>query len=242
MTLPLAPPAHRASATHLNISEVFGPTIQGEGPNAGRLSSFLRLAGCNLTCSWCDSAYTWDWARFPHREEVHPTPVLDVAQTVASLQGRIIVTGGEPLLQATALAEVLAVCDWMDFDVETNGTRPLGRTEPFWDTIICSPKIIPSADQGPLARRLDPGILADERTHFKFVVQGQADLDAVDDLVAGGAFARARDEGRMWLMPEGITPDTLTERTPFVIEAAVERGMNFTSRLHVYGWHDVRGH
>lgn len=231
---------HRA--THLNISEVFGPTIQGEGPNAGRLSSFLRLAGCNLTCSWCDSAYTWDWARFPHREEVHPTPVADVTALVADLPGRIIVTGGEPLLQAQALSAALAALwERQHFDVETNGTRPLGATAHIWDTIICSPKIIPSADQGPLAHRLDAGIMADQRTHFKFVIRDQADLDAVDDLMEHNPFLRGAP-GRVWLMPEGITPDALTARTPMVIEAAVERGMNFTSRLHVYGWHDVRGH
>jgi len=37
---------------HLNVNEIFGPTIQGEGPHTGRLVGFLRLAGCNLACTW----------------------------------------------------------------------------------------------------------------------------------------------------------------------------------------------
>lgn len=230
---------------HLNLSEWFGPTIQGEGPAAGRLSSFVRLSGCNLTCSWCDSAYTWDWERFDRGREVHPTPVPDALDIIDSLPGVIIITGGEPLLQTQALAAVMrdSRMSARTFHVETNGTRPLGPTAPYWDTIICSPKIIPSADQGPLAHRLAPSVVEDDRTHFKFVVHDQADLDAIDALVEHSTALRwAVQDHRVWLMPEGVTPDALTARTPFVANAAVERGLNFSSRLHVYGWHDVRGH
>jgi 7-carboxy-7-deazaguanine synthase len=223
---------------HLNLSETFGPTIQGEGPHAGRLSSFVRLAGCNLTCSWCDSAYTWDWDRFDHAAEVHPTAVSDVVRTIESLPGQVIITGGEPLLQATTLALVLRELPHRRFDVETNGTRPLGKSAPYWDLIICSPKVIPSADQGPLARRLDPSIVDDRRTVFKFVVHDAADMAAVD------AFASEYmlEPETVWLMPEGVTPEALSARTPVVAQWAVDRGYNFTSRLHVYAWHDTRGH
>lgn len=225
---------------HLNLSETFGPTIQGEGPNAGRLSSFVRLAGCNLTCAWCDSAYTWDWDTYDHASEVHATSVADAVNIISHLPGRIIVTGGEPLLQAPALAALMSDPRMLPrlWDVETNGTRSLGATLPYWDTIICSPKVIPSADQGPLAHRLDAGILSDNRAVFKFVVRDAADVDAVDAFVAD----RGLSADVVWLMPEGVTAAVLSERTPFVINAAVERGYNFSSRLHVYGWHDVRGH
>ena len=223
---------------YVNLSEWFGPTIQGEGPNAGRLSSFVRLSGCNLSCSWCDSAYTWDWERYGHKEETHPTTVSEAAAIIASLPGRIIVTGGEPLLQARTLALALAASPGRAFDVETNGTRPLADTTPYWDTIICSPKIIPSAGQGALAYGVHASILDDRRSVFKFVVQDLIDLTAVDGFVE----EHGLEPDSVWLMPEGVTPDALTERTPMVAQAAVDRGYNFTSRLHVYGWHDVRGH
>jgi hypothetical protein len=50
----------------LTVSEIFGPTWQGEGPTLGRLCTFIRLGACNLTCGanggWkCDANYTWDW-------------------------------------------------------------------------------------------------------------------------------------------------------------------------------------
>lgn len=48
----------------LVVSEVFGPTFQGEGPSLGRRAGFVRLGRCNLDCSWCDTPNTWDWSRF----------------------------------------------------------------------------------------------------------------------------------------------------------------------------------
>jgi len=45
----------------IRINEIFGPTFQGEGQTIGKLSEFVRVSGCNLTCSWCDTPYTWDW-------------------------------------------------------------------------------------------------------------------------------------------------------------------------------------
>ena len=222
---------------HLNVNETFGPTIQGEGRNAGHLCSFLRLAGCNLTCSWCDTPYTWDWSRFDHNAETHPMLVDDVAATLDSMPGRIVVSGGEPLIQARALGHLLDLLPHRVFDVETNGTRSLGSTAGKWATVTTSPKVIRSAGQPALARQVHPSII--EVADFKFVVRDDDDLaDVIDWLIITPAVT----PDRIWLMPEGITASALTERTPFVMEACTKYGFNFTSRLHVYGWADVRGH
>lgn len=47
--------------SRLVVNEIFGPTIQGEGPSSGRRCGFHRLGGCNLSCRWSDTPYTWDW-------------------------------------------------------------------------------------------------------------------------------------------------------------------------------------
>lgn len=235
----VTPQTYQATRKHpLNLSEAFGPTVQGEGPHAGALSSFIRLAGCNLSCSWCDSAYTWDWDRFNHREEVRPTDAESLALKVDSLPGRLIVTGGEPLLQATHLAYLLKARPGRVWDVETNGTRPLGTTEPYWDHITCSPKLIPSAGQYGQNTTVHEEIRRDPRAIFKFVIADYSDLAAADAWV----HSTDADPGRVWLMPEGTDTDTLTARSPMVASAAVERGYNFSSRLHVYAWGDQRGH
>jgi len=52
------------STTTLRVAELFGPTVQGEGPAAGERAAFVRLSGCPLACAWCDTPYTWDAGRF----------------------------------------------------------------------------------------------------------------------------------------------------------------------------------
>ena len=221
---------------YFQMSEWFGPTIQGEGPSAGRIASFLRLANCNLTCSWCDSKYTWDWENYDRSKEIKKVFLDEMLEIVDSLEGNLVVTGGEPLAQHRALAALMRARPDRVWEVETNGTKKLGDTAGLWDLVVSSPKVIPSADQGPMAHRIDESIL--EVAQFKFVVHDAADLAAVQQFVT----KHDLPSERVWLMPEGVTPEALSEKTPFVIQAAVDNGFNFSSRLHVYGWYDVRGH
>ena len=112
--------------------EIFA-SVQGEGPSAGMPVVFVRLSRCNLACVWCDTAYTWHFegdAR-PHRDgatferkanQVRLEPG-ELAQRIVALgQKRLVVTGGEPLLQAGALAELLDLLPDMSVEIETNGT------------------------------------------------------------------------------------------------------------------------
>lgn len=232
-----------ARTPHLNVNELFGATTQGEGRMAGQLASFLRLTGCNLSCSWCDTPYTWDWTRFDHSVETTRMSVDEVAERLAEMPGRIVVTGGEPLMQASALTHLLKHprLAGREFDLETNGTRPLRGTAGLWANVSCSPKIIPSSGQ-PDASTIPLGAAQPEllaSADFKFVVQSEADLQAVDAWVAEHPEV---SRSRIWLMPEGTDHPTLTSRTPWLMTTCVERGYNFSSRLHVYGWADVRGH
>lgn len=118
MTLTAPPPA-------LIVSDIVGPVLRGEGPSLGRRCTTIRLGGCNLACSWCDSPQDWDGSRFDLSAELSHRLVRNVADdALAGGEGLVVITGGEPLRQQAqegwpALLHLLA---GVEVEVETNGT------------------------------------------------------------------------------------------------------------------------
>lgn len=224
----------------VKVSEVFGPTLQGEGPNAGRPAAFLRLGGCNLQCTWCDTPWTWDASRYDLRVELADRTTDDLAaQLLAMGVDRLVVTGGEPLLQQRWLTDLLTeVAHAMPHvEVETNGTRtPEDELLPLVSQWNVSPKL---AHAGQGAKALNaPALRALQRTGravWKFVVQTPRDLAEVDLIV------RQHGLRDVWLMPLGTDADTLTGQLGWLCDAAIQRGWSVTPRLHVLAWGDTRG-
>jgi len=141
--------------TKLAVSEIFGPTIQGEGKTAGKPVVFLRLAGCNLACVWCDTPYTWNWigTKFQHalkfnpKEQVKTLQMSDVLHQILEIGSQVkalVISGGEPLLQQQQLIpllEALKAQGWW-IEVETNGTIvPQSSFLALVDQVNCSPKL-----------------------------------------------------------------------------------------------------
>lgn len=229
-------------STDLLVSEVFGPTVQGEGPSMGRRCAFIRLGLCNLDCRWCDTPYTWDWQRFDRATELTRTTVPDLVDQVAAMRvGLVVVSGGEPLVQRkylTSLAALLRVRG-MDVEVETNGTLP--PSPALLDTVRfnVSPKLSHSGVE--YSKAIKPGALrifaGRAGTAFKFVCQAPGDLDEVAAVCAEAGIA----PGQVWIMPEGTTPATVSITGAELTDAAVARGYNMTTRLHVLTWGNRRG-
>lgn len=225
----------------LVVSEVFGPTFQGEGPSVGRRAGFVRLGRCNLDCVWCDTPYTWDWRRFDPAVELRREPVEGVVARLESMAPEIVVvTGGEPLLQQRELTRLAEACvrrGW-PVEVETNGTRvPDEALVALVDRWNVSPKL---ANSGVAAEdRLKPEALAalraSGRAVFKFVVATEEDLDEVEVVV------RAHQLAPVWIMPEGTDPGVVLERSRRLADAVLARGWNLTPRFHVLLWGDQRG-
>jgi 7-carboxy-7-deazaguanine synthase len=225
----------------LVVSEVFGPTFQGEGPSIGRRAGFVRLGRCNLDCGWCDTPYTWDWERYDPTVELHHAPVAAVVDQLAGMAPEIVVvTGGEPLLQQRRLVSLLRACadhGW-DVEIETNGTRvPDSALVPLVRQWNVSPKL---ANSGvAVQERIRPAALAalraTGRAVFKFVVVDESDLDEIGDL------ADEHDLRPVWVMPEGTDAATLTGRARRLAQPVLDRGWNLTPRLHVLLWGDQRG-
>lgn len=237
-----------AAAAVLPVSEVF-TTLQGEGPAAGRPATFVRLGGCNLSCSWCDSAYTWDAKAYDLRAELEPTTAERILEQINA--DRVVITGGEPLLHQSnqAFRDLLSgiTAAGRQVHLETNGTiPPKEHTARHLSLASVSPKL-PHADAsrrtGIEAFReevlyLWAGIAAAERAFLKIVVQTVEDCARALDL----ADATGWDRSAVWLMPEGTTRAELDARWPMVATFAAGSGVNATHRLHVLAWGDERGH
>jgi 7-carboxy-7-deazaguanine synthase len=212
-------------------------TVQGEGPSAGRRCAFVRLSGCNLTCTWCDTPYTWDWTRFDKDTESRGMTVPQILAELAPMRvGRVVVTGGEPLTQRETVPLLTAlVAAGYTVEVETNGTRPPPDVDVQWNV---SPKL---AHSGVVAsKRIKPRALTGmilAGAVFKFVAESATDLDEVADIVA----AHSIPADSVWVMPEGVTGEGVATATREIGPAVVDKGWNLSTRLHVLVWGDERG-
>lgn len=221
--------------------EIFA-SIQGEGLSAGLPSTFIRLAICNLRCTWCDTAYTWDWDRYDRAEQTMPLGIEDALHAITAFPPRnVVITGGEPLIQRRQLEPLVQELKAGGYrvEVETNGTVSPGELGNLVDQFNVSPKLAHSGNQGLI--RIDPPVLrefaANARANFKFVVQDDADLAEVEDLRRQFAIPPER----IVLMPEGRTAAELSARSPWLAETCMQRGYRFSTRLHILIWGDKRG-
>ena len=225
----------------LPIVEIFGPTLQGEGPAAGRNAMFIRFGGCNLTCSWCDTPYSWDGKRFNLREQIHQMAVPDI--TARLLPAQIcVITGGEPLLYQGSPGFPLLMMrlkrQYSALHLETNGTiEPTEYVIRLFDHITVSPKL-PSAGHHKGRDDAWSGWHGIDQAIVKYVVEDEADVE----LALGRALGLGFTRDRIWVMPQGITAAELEKRWPIVAAAAAHAGINASHRLHVLAWNDERGH
>lgn len=231
----------------LRVAEVFGPTVQGEGPSTGTPAVFVRLWGCNLDCAWCDTPYTWDirgrngvaYSRDAESTLITPVALADQVDRIAP-QAVVVVTGGEPLLQASQLlAFVGALGPGRRIEVETNGT-----VGPPVDSGLIRYNVSPKLAHAGTTRdaiRLDTlrefARLDRSPVSFKFVARTAADLDEVAAVVAGAGL----DARSVYVMPEGRDADTILARTAVLAPHVIDRGYNLSTRLHVLMWGDRRG-
>ncbi|GJF32582.1 radical SAM protein [Kitasatospora sp. NE20-6] len=239
MTAPslLLPPS--AVERPLLVRERFGPTFQGEGPSTGRITHFLRLWGCNLHCPPCDTPDTWDRSRFDPADVARHHTAREIADWLTGRPGeRLVVTGGEPLMQQRALLPLLRLLPGYRVEIETNGTiPPLPEVVERVEAFNVSPKLARFAAPGDW--RISPRALralADcGKARFKFVVQEPGELEEISALV--GEYGL----GSVWVMPEGTSSAAVLEGMRGLADAVLARGWNLSTRLHTLIWEDARG-
>ncbi len=246
----------------MNISEIFGPVIQGEGASAGFPAFFIRMSKCNLMCGghngslmkegkatwYCDSESVWKEGA-PWK----PEQIVDFMEKEGELANilkgttHVILTGGEPTLPENKEA-IIELIEYIQsqfpdatpfYELETNGTT---YTEGFYDRYIdqvnCSVKL---SNSGMIkARRINPEALEEISMHnnawFKIVISEKSDYDEIKE-----DFSKYIRHDQVILMPAGGTTEELKKPMQVVWELACEHNLRACGRLQVWTFEDLHG-
>lgn len=157
----------RSKALSLKVSEIFY-SLQGEATRVGLPTVFIRLTGCPLRCTWCDTTHAFSGGhRMPLDE------ILAQVQPFAAQQ--VCVTGGEPLAQKNCLPLLVALCDaGYDVSLETSGALDIALVDPRVARIVD----LKAPSSGEAARNYWPNIdLLTPRDEVKFVIADRADYE-----------------------------------------------------------------
>ena len=230
-------------------------TIQGEGPSTGYPAVFLRLSLCNLHCVWCDTPYTWNWENTPWKHEdnkkyskkeqiieLNTSEIASLLTELAQPGDRLVITGGEPLLQQTELLQLLPEITklFSAIEIETNGTQqPSLELDAFIAQYNVSPKLSNSDNAETLRRPAAPLTFFANcpKAFFKFVVADQTDLEEI--LSFEDLFSLVKQ--RTLLMPLGRTSEALAKSRQWVAQTCLQHGFRFSDRIHIHLWGDKRG-
>ncbi len=163
-------------------------TIQGEGHNMGTAAYFIRIGGCDVGCSWCDTKQSWDAKLFP------PTEADDIVERASHFPAKtVVVTGGEPSLYPLDYFTEKLQAEGIKTMVETSGAHTLTGK---WDWICLSPK-----KYSPPKNTIYP-----KANELKVVIQTKADLEWAEQnarLVSKNCILYLQPE---WSVSESIMP------------------------------------
>jgi 7-carboxy-7-deazaguanine synthase len=212
----------------LRVTEIFR-SIQGESTHAGRPCTFVRLTGCPMRCTWCDSEYT-----FTGGEHVS---IGDVIKQVRDFGCRLVeVTGGEPLAQREAFDLIKRLCD-EDYEVliETGGyvsTEELDQRAKIILDVKCPASGEAERNHWPNLTRLRPDL--DE---VKFVVADRSDWEFTRKVVEDYQLEK---RARAILISPAWEQINLQELANWIVESGMMARMQL--QLHKYIWGpDVHG-
>lgn len=184
-------------------------SLQGEGYHQGKAAFFIRLAGCDVGCVWCDVKDSWDASKHP------VLTIEEIVAAAAAHPSRIaIVTGGEPLLhQLDPLTTALKAAGFQTH-IETSGSSPMSGS---WDWVCLSPKKFKAALPEAIKAANELKVVVFNNSDFAFANSFVNDVDA---------------DCKKYLQPEWEKSDTMT---PLVIEYIKSNpSWELSAQLHKY--------
>jgi 7-carboxy-7-deazaguanine synthase len=158
----------------MQITEIY-KSLQGESTYAGLACVFVRLTGCNLRCSWCDSEYT-----FTGGKKMTPEDILTEVQRLSPGEGLVEITGGEPMLQEREVVPLMQQLLDAGYRLllETSGERLLERVPADVVKIVD----VKCPDSGePDTFRMENLSALTARDEVKFVISSRADYEFARD-------------------------------------------------------------
>lgn len=225
----------------LRIAEVFN-SVQGEGPIQGHPATFIRLAGCNLKCRWCDTKYAHD-----PQTLISEDSALSQVENALRFYGEgrpLVVTGGEPMLQYLDVHRFLLdlvghTKMWPEVWFESNGTI-------FPDNLFFNHTFVGAAKYHFV---LAPKLGHENKTaiqrfvlnpcaYFKFVIGDQA--WSFEEVLAY-CDKYEIEKKRVWLMPLGASRQDQIRNMDLVWNMCVGFNFNFSARLHTLAFDQRRG-
>ncbi len=247
----------------LEINEIFGPTIQGEGKLVGTPSIFIRFGKCNMRCEGfnveyetpsgvkkcsCDSFYAVDPA---FKETWYKMNCKDIIKKVEELKPNynvdIVITGGEPLLywKDSEFQNLLKYYIQNNYKVtiETNASLDIQLEEEYQRKLLFSMSVKLSNSQEPLKKRVNINTLSKilnntKDSYLKFVIDKNFKEKATLEIKQ---ILSQIPKTEVYLMPMGDSAKQINENCEEVIHMAIKNGFKYCDRLHIRVWDNKRG-
>lgn len=248
----------------IEVNEVFGPTIQGEGKRIGNPSVFVRFGRCNMSCTGfevenetpsgikkfscdsyhaSDSAFSDQWDRYESSK-----PLIErVNKILPNYKVDIVLTGGEPLLYWKDEEFQKFMKYYIDhgyhITIETNGSLDINLIHDWQKKILFSISVKLSNSGESVKKRLNIKSLTNminfaDESYLKFVVDKLFLSKAQEEI---DNILNDIPSVEVYLMPLGDTADIIDKNSLSVIEMAINNGFKYSDRLHIRVWNNKRG-
>ena len=209
----------------LKITEIF-LSLQGEADTAGWPTVFVRLTGCPLRCTYCDTEYAFHGGQWRDIDDI-------VAEVLGHAVRHVCVTGGEPLAQKRCLVLLQKLCDaGLDVSLETSGALDIAGVDPRVSRVVD----LKTPGSGEMVRnRLENLPLLTMRDQIKFVLCNRADYEWAREMVAAH---RLHERCMVWFSPSKseLAPRELAD---WIV--ADRLPVRFQMQLHKLLWNDEPG-
>ena len=252
----------------LEINEIFGPTIQGEGKLVGTPSIFIRFGKCNFKCEGfqveyetpsgikkcaCDSYYAVDtefkdtWTKYKSYDEIVKEVDVLLSKYPNNYKIDIVITGGEPLLywNKEEFQKLLKhyINDGHKVTIETNASLNLNFEFDYQKNILFSMSVKLSNSLEPLKKRVNKSTLTKilentKESYLKFVIGNDFLENAIVEIED---ILKNIPQCEVYLMPLGDSSEAIDINSEKVVNLAIKYGFKYSDRLHIRIWNNKRG-